>query len=138
MIKEIILIAYTNEVIIIPLTNSEEKKMGFVCKLTDQQGEQAVLLYQQGKTLTEIGKMFEVSYMTISRLLHKRGITVAYIREPLAITDEKKLAYLAGLFDGEGSINIFRKVKKDGIYPTHFLEISLSNTHKGVLQWVLG
>ena len=48
------------------------------------------------------------------------------------------IAYLAGLFDGEGSINIFKQPnKKDRINPCYFLEISIGNTHKGVLQWVL-
>jgi hypothetical protein len=47
-------------------------------------------------------------------------------------------AYLAGLFDGEGSINIFKQPnRKDRINPSYFLEISIGNTHKGVLQWVL-
>jgi len=47
------------------------------------------------------------------------------------------IAYLAGLFDGEGSVNIFKQPnKKDRINPCYFLEISIGNTHKGVLQWV--
>jgi hypothetical protein len=48
------------------------------------------------------------------------------------------IAYLAGLFDGEGSVNIFKQSnRKDRINPGYFLEISIGNTHKGVLQWVL-
>lgn len=53
------------------------------------------------------------------------------------LTNEEK-AYLAGLFDGEGSINIFRTQRKDRIAPTYFVEISLGNTHRGVLEWVHG
>jgi len=53
------------------------------------------------------------------------------------VTNEA-IAYLAGLFDGEGSINIFKQSnKKDRINSGYFLEISIGNTHKGVLQWVL-
>jgi hypothetical protein len=52
------------------------------------------------------------------------------------VTNEA-IAYLAGLFDGEGSINIFKQPnKKDRINPCYFLEISIGNTHKGVLKWV--
>lgn len=53
------------------------------------------------------------------------------------ITNEMK-AYLAGLFDGEGSVNIFKQSnRKDMNYPAYFVEISIGNTHKGVLQWIL-
>lgn len=53
------------------------------------------------------------------------------------ITNEMK-AYLAGLFDGEGSINIFKQTsRKDMKAPAYFLEISIGNTHRGVLQWIL-
>lgn len=51
---------------------------------------------------------------------------------------KEAIAYLAGLFDGEGSVNIFKQPnKKDRINPCYYLEISIGNTHKGVLQWVL-
>ncbi|SRR6266566_5746980 len=50
----------------------------------------------------------------------------------------EEIAYLAGLFDGEGSVNIFKQPKrKDMTVPAYFIEISIGNTHKGVLQWVL-
>ena len=45
---------------------------------------------------------------------------------------------MAGLFDGEGSINIFKQPRrKDMSVPAYFVEMSIGNTHKGVLQWVL-
>ena len=111
--------------------------MVFARKLTDQQREQVVLLHQQGQPLVEIGKMFDVSHMTIGRVLRQRGIVTTSIRQPIS-SDIKTLAYLAGLFDGEGSINIFKQSnKKYRITPCYFLEISIANTHKGVLQWVL-
>jgi hypothetical protein len=53
------------------------------------------------------------------------------------ITNEMK-AYLAGLFDGEGSVNIFKQPsRKDMKSSAYFVEISIGNTHKGVLKWVL-
>lgn len=49
------------------------------------------------------------------------------------MTNEMR-AYLAGLFDGEGSVNIFKQSRKGMAYPAYFVEISIGNTHKGVLQ----
>ena len=112
--------------------------MVFERKLTDQQSEQVVTLHLQGKTLTEIGPMFDVSRVTIGRILRKHGIVTTLVHELLPLPDETALAYLAGLFDGEGSVNIFKQPnKKERITPRHFLEIGIINTHKGVLQWVL-
>jgi LAGLIDADG-like domain len=44
-------------------------------------------------------------------------------------------AYIAGLFDGEGSIYIGLQANSRSI-PLHFLEISITNTDKGVLEWI--
>ncbi len=112
--------------------------MVFVRKLTDQQSEQAILLYQQGKTFTAIGELFGVNRNTIVRALQRGNILTDTVKEPLPFPEKTSIAYLAGLFDGEGSINIFKQAKKeDRVYPRYFLEISIINTHKGVLQWVL-
>jgi hypothetical protein len=51
-------------------------------------------------------------------------------------TSEDK-AYLAGLFDGEGSVNIFKQSRSYMAYSAYFIEISIGNTHEGVLNWVL-
>jgi hypothetical protein len=111
--------------------------MVFASKLTSQQIEQVVLLHKKGRTQAEIGKMLNVSHMTIGRVLRRQGIVISPIRKSLP-TDVSALAYLAGLFDGEGSINIFKQPgQKERITPRHFLEISIGNTHKGVLRWVL-
>jgi hypothetical protein len=55
----------------------------------------------------------------------------------IAEASEQQKSYLAGLFDGEGSINIFKAKKGDRLQPRYFLEISIGNTHQGVLNWVL-
>ena len=109
--------------------------MVFAPKLTNQQIEQILLLHKQGRSQAEIGKMFNVSHMTIGRVLRRQGIFTIHKSPPSNIA---ALAYLAGLFDGEGSVNIFKSSGQNGsITPRYFVEISIGNTHKGVLQWVL-
>jgi len=43
-------------------------------------------------------------------------------------------AYLAGLFDGEGSVCILKREQGERVY--HWLQISIGNTDKPVLAWV--
>src|SRR4029450_5738541 len=45
------------------------------------------------------------------------------------------VAYLAGLLDGEGSICIFRSTHRDGS-PRHWINVTIGNTHHGVLEWI--
>jgi LAGLIDADG endonuclease len=49
--------------------------------------------------------------------------------------EELDIAYIAGLFDGEGSINIFRKKNKSGSF-SYYLEITITNTDFPVLSWL--
>lgn len=49
--------------------------------------------------------------------------------------EELDIAYIAGLFDGEGSINIFRKQNKSGSN-SYYLEITITNTDFPVLNWL--
>ena len=44
-----------------------------------------------------------------------------------------RLAYIAGLFDGEGCVSISRK-KSTGVNPSYGLNVSVSNCHRGVLE----
>lgn len=45
-------------------------------------------------------------------------------------------AYIAGLFDGEGSIGFRRVHSSDGHTPGCVLRIRITNTHSEVLRWV--
>lgn len=47
--------------------------------------------------------------------------------------DESRLAYFAGLFDGEGCVYISRK-KSTGVSPSFGLHVNVSNCHRGVLE----
>lgn len=44
-------------------------------------------------------------------------------------------AYLAGLFDGEGSVTVYEQTDKYRVRK-HGLEASISNTHKETLEWI--
>ena len=55
--------------------------------------------------------------------------------EETPVPSPTDLAYLAGLLDGEGSICILKGTRAYGT-PKHWLEVSIGNTHLGVLQWV--
>lgn len=46
---------------------------------------------------------------------------------------EVRLAYIAGLFDGEGCVFISRK-KSSGVSPSFGLHVSVSNCHHGILE----
>ena len=48
------------------------------------------------------------------------------------------LAYIAGFFDGEGSVTIHENCKPSprGISPNHTLQVSLGNTDPRVLEWI--
>src|SRR3990167_4700333 len=56
----------------------------------------------------------------------------------LNMYDKKELAYIAGLFDGEGTIFIEGKKSyaKGAISKTHYLQLSIANTHKETIDWV--
>ena len=52
---------------------------------------------------------------------------------------ELTTGYVAGLFDGEGSISIvaYRKVRKSGnVTRGHVLTVAISNTHRGILEQI--
>jgi hypothetical protein len=49
-------------------------------------------------------------------------------------TDNETLAYLAGLFDGEGGIFILRKERNNRFL--YWLEISITNTDVELISWI--
>ena len=58
-----------------------------------------------------------------------------YVANTLPDTDA---AYIAGLFDGEGSINMFlnHSRKEDKRQETYGIRICITNTYPGILEWV--
>lgn len=51
---------------------------------------------------------------------------------------KNELAYLAGFFDGEGSVTIHENCKQSprGKVPNHTLQASIGNTDSRVLRWI--
>lgn len=57
--------------------------------------------------------------------------------EPASLTNEE-LAYMAGFFDGEGSITIHHNYRPSprGKSPNHTLQVSIGNTDPRVVTWI--
>ncbi len=55
----------------------------------------------------------------------------------MTFTDEE-LAYIAGFFDGEGSVTIHENCKPSprGKSPNHTLQVSIGNTDPSILVWI--
>ena len=107
--------------------------MVFVRRLTDQQVEQAELMFRQGDTLTAIGRAFNVSRVTIMRELRKKGIDTKPIPIIPHVLDQTTLAYYAGVFDGEGHITIGAS-KRPNATVNYWLQVGLTSTHKPILE----
>jgi hypothetical protein len=54
----------------------------------------------------------------------------------LSIISKEKLAYFAGLIDGEGSIFICKAILDSGM-PSHNLEVTITNTNRKIIDWLL-
>lgn len=48
--------------------------------------------------------------------------------------DNEILAYVAGLFDGEGSVFILRKIRNGRYF--YWMEISITNTDQALIDWI--
>jgi hypothetical protein len=61
----------------------------------------------------------------------------AGLSEPESLTTEE-LAYIAGFFDGEGSITIHENWRPSprGKSPNHTLQVSIGNTDPQILAWI--
>lgn len=54
----------------------------------------------------------------------------------MTIPTETEVAYVAGLFDGEGCVSIHFKTETRNGKGYHQMHVRISNTHEGVLLWV--
>lgn len=48
---------------------------------------------------------------------------------------ETQLAYLAGFFDGEGTVYLYKRMKPEG-WPNHDIRFQITNTNKEVIEWI--
>ena len=47
-----------------------------------------------------------------------------------------QLAYIAGLFDGEGSVSRYREMRKDRKNPTWVIRCEVNMTDKAIIKWL--
>lgn len=72
-------------------------------------------------------------YMDVIKMTTRRNSQ--FVWKYWHLTSEIR-AYLAGLFDGEGTLGI-RVYRKKGKTPSHYLGVCVGNTHKGVIEWLV-
>jgi DNA-binding transcriptional regulator YiaG len=58
-------------------------------------------------------------------------------KQPARAATDLEIAYLAGLFDGEGMVHIRRAIVGVRRNPSYALEIQISNSHRRVMDWVV-
>jgi intein-encoded DNA endonuclease-like protein len=92
--------------------------------------------YERGQTMEEIAQKENTTGHSIDRVLHYNGVIKRpknlkkiSIKMPISPTE---LAYIAGIFDGEGNLQ-FRDKHNDGRVSCR---ISIVNTHRGVIDWL--
>jgi hypothetical protein len=61
-----------------------------------------------------------------------------FVPKPSKKLSEMELAYIAGFFDGEGSLTIHTNCRKSprGLVPNHTLQVSLANTNPEIVRWL--
>ena len=91
---------------------------------------QLIQLYNSGYSTHDIAKAVGVAQSSVYKRLRRAGIKMRKhgTRSPRIVipSDNTILAYVAGLFDGEGSV-----VSYKGHY-----QVRIANTYKPVLEWL--
>jgi hypothetical protein len=104
------------------------------CRLTDAQKVKIVQMYLSGATTKEVGSLFQVTDGTVNNILSRRGIArrahgVRGIKvRQLSETDK---AYVAGIVDGEGGIEVRYGLTRD---PSG--RVTIWNTYKPLIDWL--
>jgi hypothetical protein len=100
-------------------------------KLTAEDHDRMLILHQQGIARADIANVFGVHVNTIGNCLRKHGYTT--IRVIPTIPEPLKLAYYAGVFDGEGHITIGAS-KRSNATINYWLQIGIVNTYLSLLK----
>jgi len=101
-------------------------------KLTELDREQIILRHQQGETLTDLAKEFHVVRSALSNMFARRGLSAREVIIP-TVPEPLKLAYYAGIFDGEGHITIGAS-KRSNATINYWLQIGIVNTYLPLLE----
>lgn len=108
------------------------KKLGYLPinyqNLQSYTFEDVVSLLNQGKTLTQIGKYFNVSTSSLSKLLHKNNYKIdrrSFNENVFDCIDTEEKAYWLGFIYADGNISNYSNKK-----PRYAFEISLKGEDK--------
>ena len=108
--------------------------------ITKKLKQQAINLYTQSNlSQLQIARMLHINRAQLCRwlkeegILRKRKLRSATIRIP---KDQEILAYIAGIFDGEGSIEFKKYRGTDGV-TRHRIRIMVSNTSKELMDFLV-
>jgi hypothetical protein len=109
-------------------------------RLSPEEKDQIVKLYTSGyKSISILAKKFGVTEKCIYMLLKKRGIPRRNdrIKPYPSVTipkDETKLAYFAGILDGEGSLGFVKdETMQTGTRPY----VNVTNTSEELIKWIV-
>ena len=100
--------------------------------------ERALELYNKGHSTTKIAEELGISTSVIHKILRKAGITSRYTKNiKITIPSSKEdLAYIAGILDGEGCIQV-RLLKHNGSkWGMMKCEVIIVNTSKELIDWL--
>lgn len=95
-------------------------------RLTYEERSKVRDLYASGISQFKIAKMFHTSWLSINRIVTNKNTSERNMH-PTINASEADLIYMAGYFDGEGSITITRG---------NNINVRLSNTYKPTLVWM--
>jgi len=88
-------------------------------------------------SLAQLGEEYGLSHNTISKLLRACGVLIrkkTRMKPQIKIPQEEwKLAYIAGIVDGEGNVGYYQNKADKHFMPT----VSIANTNKQVMDWVV-
>lgn len=96
--------------------------------------EQAAQMYRDGKSHYEIAEVFGVSRQAICSGFLNKGIVTRRSQKVRLCPDPMNLAYIAGVFDGEGHVSI--ALSKSKQKEQFWLQVGIVNTDKGLLDYI--
>jgi len=104
----------------------------------DEVKARIVELYNRGHSTTKIASSLGISTAVVYRALREAGITLRNTWDTeIRIPDSKEdLAYIAGILDGEGSIQVRLLERRGSKWNRVKCEIIFTNTSKELMDWL--
>jgi len=116
-------------------------------KRSEEEYQQAIQLYEQGASLPEIEQKIGISQGALYNYFKQKGILIRKRGQAMALAmlrgrfkksnvyipkTKWKIAYLAGLIDGEGSVFLRNAFSKSRVIPL----IRVVNTDPKMIEWI--